>query len=199
MIEWTGKELCVLVDSTDLRVVDYGASSRLLPMRRPGRHDHAGFTFVELLIVVIIVAILAAVVVPRLVASTDEAKVAALDSNLRRFRSAIALYNQQHGEYPAAHGDGSNAAHTEAAFVAQLTTFTDNEGVSSAAKDATHIYGPYLTRAGMPTDPFRQVATVEIVNDGTLPLTATAGDPGGWKFDTSTGLFIINHTAYDDH
>ncbi len=164
-----------------------------------GRRDRAGFTLVELLIVVIILAILAAIVVPQFVASTDDAKIAALDSNLRNFRSAVALYNQQHGEYPAANGDGSNGPNTEAAFISQLTTFTDDTGDSSATKDATHIYGPYLTRAGMPTDPFKQVATVEVVNAGSLPLTATAGDPGGWKFDTVTGQFIVNHTAYDDH
>jgi type II secretion system protein G len=157
-----------------------------------------GFTLVELLIVVIILAILAAIVVPQFVASTDDAKVAALDSNLRNLRSAIALYNQQHGEFPAANGDGTNAANTEAAFLSQLTTFTDDAGDAQAAKDATHIYGPYLTRSSMPPDPFLNVATVEVGNAGTLPLVATAGDPGGWKFDTVTGQFIANHTAYDE-
>jgi type II secretion system protein G len=163
------------------------------------RRVRQGFTLVELLIVVIILAILAAIVVPQFVASTDDARLAALDSNLRNIRAAVALYNQQHGEYPAANGDGTALANTEAAFLSQLTTFTDADGDAQATSDATHIYGPYLTRSTMPADPFLNVATVEVGNAGTLPLTGTAGDPGGWKFDTVTGQFICNHTSYDDH
>ena len=156
-----------------------------------------GFTLVELLIVVIILAILAAIVVPQFIASTDDARLAALDSNLRNFRAAVALYNQQHGEFPAANGDGTNAAGSEAAFVTQLTTFTNADGDSSATRTATHIYGPYLTRSTMPPDPINNVATVAIVTTGSLPLTS-AGTTGGWLFDTVTGQFVMNHTAYDD-
>jgi type II secretion system protein G len=162
------------------------------------RRSEQGFTLVELLIVVIILAILAAIVVPQFVASTDDAKVAALDSNLRNIRSAVALYNQQHGEYPAANGDGTAAANTEAAFISQLTTFTDEDGQSSATKVGAFIYGPYLTRSSMPPDPIVNVATVEVGNAGTLPLTS-AVTTGGWKFDTVTGQFIANHSGYDDH
>ncbi len=160
-------------------------------------HLKAAFTLVELLIVVIILAILAAIVVPQFVASTSDAELAALDSNLRNIRSAIALYNQQHGEYPAANGDGTALANTEAAFISQLTTFTNADGDSSATKTATHIYGPYLTRSSMPEDPIMKVGTVDVVNAGALPLVATV-TTGGWKFDTVTGQFIMNHTGYDD-
>ena len=106
------------------------------------------------------------------------------------------LYNQQHGEYPAANGDGTDVANTEAAFLSQLTTFTDDAGDSNATKTATHIYGPYLTRSTMPADPFKNVAVVEVGNAGSLPLVATAGDPGGWKFDNLAGQIILNHSSY---
>jgi len=167
------------------------------PVTRSARLRSSGFTLVELLIVVIILAILAAIVVPQFVASTDDAKLAALDSNLRNLRSAIALYNQQHGEYPAANGNGTDAANTEAAFITQLTMFTDSEGATSATKTATHIYGPYLTRSSMPADPIMSVATVDVVSTGSLPLVA-GGTTGGWRFDTATGQFVMNHTSYDD-
>ncbi len=164
---------------------------------RSPRSREQGFTLVELLIVVIILAILAAIVVPQFVASTEDAKLAALDSNLRNFRSAIALYNQQHGEYPAANGDGTALDNTETAFLSQLTTFTDGDGESSATKVGAFIYGPYLTRSSMPADPIMNVATVDVGNAGTLPLTS-AVTTGGWKFDTLTGQFIINHSGYDE-
>ena len=58
-----------------------------------------GFTLVELLIVVIILALLAAIVVPQFASSTDDAKMASLDTTLSNMRAAIDLYYQQHGEY----------------------------------------------------------------------------------------------------
>ena len=157
-----------------------------------------GFTLVELLIVVIILAILAAVVVPQFAASTDDAKAAALDTTLANMRSSLDLYYQQHGEYPSALGDGSNAANSTAAFLSQLTQFTDAQGDVSTTKDATHIYGPYLRKAAIPTEPITNSAALEIVTTGALGMTATGGDPGGWKFDNVTGQFIVNDAAYDD-
>ena len=59
-----------------------------------------GFTLVELLIVVIILALLAAIVVPQFASSTDDAKLASLDTTLANVRAAVDLYYQQHGEYP---------------------------------------------------------------------------------------------------
>ena len=157
-----------------------------------------GFTLVELLIVVIILAILAAVVVPQFAASTDDAKNAALDTTLANMRASLDLYYQQHGEYPSALTDGTNAANSTAAFLSQLTLYTTADGDAQNTKDATHIYGPYLRKAEIPTEPITESAALEIINTGTLGMTATAGDPGGWKFDNVTGQFIVNDAAYDN-
>ena len=165
---------------------------------RTVRALHSGFTLVELLIVVIILAILAAVVVPQFAASTDDAKNAALDTTLANMRSALDLYYQQHGEYPSRNGDGTNAANSTAAFLTQLTQYTDSNGDVATTKDATHIYGPYLRKAEVPTEPLTESNALEIATAGTLGMTATVGDPGGWKFDNQTGQFIVNDAAYDD-
>lgn len=162
------------------------------------KRAHDGFTLVELLIVVIILAILAAVVVPQFAASTDDAKAAALDTTLANMRSSLDLYYQQHGEYPSALGDGTNAANSTAAFLSQLTQYTDAQGDVATTKDATHIYGPYLRKAAIPTEPITNSAALEIVTAGALGMTATGGDPGGWKFDNVTGQWIVNDAAYDD-
>ena len=65
------------------------------------QHVQAGFTLVELLIVVIILSILAAIVIPQFSSSTTDAQEAALDSNLAALRSAIELFKAQHANlYP---------------------------------------------------------------------------------------------------
>ncbi len=164
----------------------------------PSIRDARGFTLVELLIVVIILAILAAVVIPQFAASTDDAREAALDTTLANMRSSLDLYYQQHGEYPSALGDGTNAADSSAAFITQLSQYTDADGDAATAKDATHVYGPYLRKAVLPTEPMTQSAVLEVETAGTLGMVATALDPGGWKFDNKTGQFIVNDATYDD-
>jgi len=160
------------------------------------RRRSSGFTLVELLIVVIILAILAAIVVPQFIASTDDAKEAAVDTNLRNMRAAVDLYYQQHSEYPSANGDGGNLADTPGAFIAQLTQYTDNDGDVNPTKTATHIYGPYLRRASLPADPIKANNALVIETTGTLPVAADGGDPGGWKFDNQAGQLILNDAAY---
>lgn len=157
-----------------------------------------GFTLVELLIVVVILGVLAAIALPQFSASTDDSKVAALDASLNNLRTAVELYYQQHGSYPSAVGAGGSfgAAGTEAGFRDQLVNYTSAAGAASTTKDTTYKYGPYLKKSTIPADPIKNVATVEIVTTGTLGLTATASDPGGWKFDNKTGQLIANITAY---
>src|SRR5918993_605544 len=61
------------------------------------RQIQAGFTLVELLIVVIILAVLAAIIVPQFSSATIDAQESALDANLARLRSSIELFQAQHG------------------------------------------------------------------------------------------------------
>lgn len=159
-----------------------------------------GFTLVELLIVVIILAILAAIVIPQFAASTDDARFAAADTTLASMRSALDLYYQQHGEYPAAKaaGAGFGAANTASAFVDQLALFTDADGNASLTKTSTFKYGPYMRQSAVPKEPLTDSSALKVETAGTLGLTAEASDPGGWRYDNVTGQFIINHSTYDD-
>ncbi len=157
-----------------------------------------GFTLVELLIVVLILGILAGVVIPQFASSTQDARIASLDTTLVHMRGAIDLYNQEHVEYPSALGDGVNLANTNGAFLSQLTQYTDLNGDAQLTTDATHIFGPYLKKAVIPTEPVTQLAALEIITTGALGMIATGGDPGGWKFDNVTGQFIVNDAAWDD-
>lgn len=171
------------------------------------RHAIKGFTLVELLIVVIILAILAAIVVPQFASSTDDAKLSAAKSTLSNLRSAIDLYYQQHGKYPAAVASsgatcpnsgtaGTGAADTQAALQNQLGLYTGADGKACSTSDATYKFGPYLKNPTIPADPITNVSTVTIVTAGNLAMVGD-GTTGGWKYDNKTGKIIINNTTLD--
>ena len=161
-----------------------------------------GFTLVELLIVVIILAILAAIIVPQFSASTNDAKAAALQSNLANMRSAIEFYYQEHGEYPGANvatgatcvngaAVTAGAANSEEALIAQLTRYTNDAGLACTGKDATTFkYGPYL-KGAIPDNPEGTKNDIVVVSAGVLGLVS--GTTGGWRYDTVTGEFIADN------
>jgi len=59
-----------------------------------------GFTFIEIMVVVAILAILAALVVPRIMGRTDEAKRTAAKVQIRNIEGALQLYKLDNGVYP---------------------------------------------------------------------------------------------------
>ncbi len=160
------------------------------------RAVQSGFTLVELLIVVIILAVLASVAIPQFSSSTDDAKEAVLDATLSEMRNAIELYYHQHGEYPSANGDGTNLANSPAAFLNQLTLYTDSNGEFATTKNSTYKYGPYLKKQQIPANPIDGSNTVVIPTSGGGDLTDTGTDAGGWWFDNVSGKFIANDSAY---
>ena len=77
-------------------IVQWGR--RRLP---PGVVDRRGFTFVEILVVVMILGLLAALVVPRIMGRTDEAKRTAAKVQIRNIEAALQLYKLDNGVYPS--------------------------------------------------------------------------------------------------
>jgi general secretion pathway protein G len=70
------------------------ALSRVLAAER-------GFTFIEIMVVVAILAILAALVVPRIMGRTDDAKRTAAKVQIRNIEGALQLYKLDNGVYPS--------------------------------------------------------------------------------------------------
>lgn len=170
--------------------------------------EKSGFTLIELIIVIIILGILAALALPQFSSSTDEAKVATLGGNLATMRTQIELYYHQHNStYPGFNhtdGNAATAGQMEAAFVAQLTQYTDKDGKTSASKDETNFpYGPYFVNKVIPDNPLSDSSTVVAdvaaveADDDADPLTATANATKGWRFSVETGQFIANNADYE--
>lgn len=173
------------------------------------RHIQAGFTLVELLIVVIILAILAAIVIPQFSSSTTDAQESALDSNLAAMRSAIELFKVQHnGIYPGAIATtggtcaatkGTGAINTAQAWMDHLLMSSDATGNTCSVGDTTTFkYGPYL-RKGIPPDPItnKGALAADIVVTTTGAPIAPAAATGGWAIDTKSGQIVMNSNAND--
>lgn len=79
--------------------------------RYPTRH--AGFTLMEVLIVVVILGILAAIVIPSFASATDDTRKAAFVGDLRTFEQAIHLYQNDHSAWPPDGGSGTVPAGLE--------------------------------------------------------------------------------------
>lgn len=74
--------------------------------RLPASHfplltSHLGFTLIEIMVVIVILALLAAVVVPRIVGRTDEARRTTAGVQIRNIESALHLFKLDTGFYPS--------------------------------------------------------------------------------------------------
>src|SRR5262249_61510522 len=70
-------------------------------MGRYRRHN-AGFTLIELMVVIIILGLLAAVVMPRIVGETDKARYGAALAQMRVLEDALERYKLDNGIFPTA-------------------------------------------------------------------------------------------------
>lgn len=145
-------------------------------------HRNRAFSLIELVIVVVILGIIGAIAIPRMSRGAAGAADSAVVSDLAVLRSAIDLYHTEHaGAYPELQK-----------FEAQLTQYSDINGNTSATKDTTHIYGPYLRSI-----PKQKVGP----NKGYAGVTDTQGTANvGWWYTAATGTIKVNapDTVLDD-
>ena len=111
------------------RRMDAPRPAMRLSMRRSGR----GFTLIELMVVMLILAILAALIIPRLVTRTSDAKIAKAKSDIATLDGLIQQYRLDTDHFP-----------------------TTEQGLSSlrvAPNGVNNWKGPYTTKA-IPSDPW---------------------------------------------
>ena len=142
----------------------------------------AGFTVLELLMVVTLLAILAVTLIPQFTAAHEDARRAVVHDDIEQFTRQLKLYREQHsGHWPA------EKSTSEDTLLKQLKSRTTATGIVAADGK----YGPYLI-GPMPTNPFKGSSSVIVVNG---PLASTHHDghgPHGWAYSSTTGEFRAN-------
>jgi prepilin-type N-terminal cleavage/methylation domain-containing protein len=137
-----------------------------------------GFTLIELVVVVVIIAIIAAIAIPKMSRGSAGANDSAVSQDLSTMRSAIDLYQQEHGgAYP------TNAASDT--FIKQLTQYTDASGNVQGSRDSTHVFGPYL----------KSIPPLPVGTNKGLSTVTVTGPAGtgtfGWYYD-GTNIWANN-------
>ncbi|PQO44457.1 prepilin-type N-terminal cleavage/methylation domain-containing protein [Blastopirellula marina] len=140
------------------------------------QNKKAGFTLIEVLIVVVILAVLAATVIPQFTDSTTDAKKSSGMMNLHTLRSQIQLYRAQHdGDVPSA-------------TLNELTIKTTVDGSAGGA------FGPYITK--IPVNSMNNLDTIDAVTAD--PAASDFDGSTGWIYNTSTGQIWINDATLKD-
>lgn len=110
--------------------------SRQLPRRRSRawRRANAGFTLIEMLVVITIIGLIMALVAPRVLNYLGEAKSKTAKIQIESFGSALDLFYLDSGRYP-----------------------TSSEGLAALVQPPGNVQtwnGPYLKGGIVPTDPW---------------------------------------------
>jgi prepilin-type N-terminal cleavage/methylation domain-containing protein len=162
----------------------------------------AGFTLIEMLIVIVILGTMAMIIVPQITVSTEDATLRSFQTNLNVLRKAVEIYSKQHDDtYPGFHntsGAPANSGTSKAAFVAQLVKYSAIDGAVSDTKDTTHKFGPYIKGGVLPTNPYNQKNSVICDVDETNITVRESTGASGWRFYNRTGVLIANDGGHDD-
>lgn len=141
-----------------------------------------GFTFVELMIVVTLLGILAMMVIPQVTLAIDDAREAALTTDLMTIRKQVELYKAQHfGRGPQYNEKGDLEPPV---IIARMTQRTDPDGRFNNAGKC----GPYLKV--WPKNPFCNPPN-NWLTYGTNPAPLRTGTPG-WYLCYTTGIISAN-------
>jgi general secretion pathway protein G len=62
--------------------------------------NHKGFTLLEIIVVVFILSLLAAIVAPKIIGRTDDARIAEAKVQIKNFETALKLFKLDNGFYP---------------------------------------------------------------------------------------------------
>jgi len=140
-------------------------------MKRSMKKVLAGFTLVELMIVVVILGILAAVAIPAFTRYVKRSKTSEATGNISKiYQGEVSYFNQSSEQSIASFATAAatpSAAPTASKYVAQPTNFTSNSGWSAIGFSVdSPLYYQY-SATGSATS-FNAIASGDIDGDSTL-------------------------------
>jgi general secretion pathway protein G len=136
-----------------------------------------GFTLIEIMVVITILGILAALIVPRVVGRTDDARITAAKQDIGAIMQALKLYRLDNGRYPT----------TEQGLRALI------ERPSTDPQPTNWKQGGYLERSSIPKDPWGkeyqflnpglrgEIDVFSFGRDGQSGGEGPDGDIGSWQ------------------
>ncbi len=136
------------------------------------RQAEAGYSLLEILIVVAIIGLLVTLVAPQLFGRLDQSKVTAASAQIKMLRSAVDAFRLDNGRYP-----------------------TDSEGLAAlVSKPGSELEttwrGPYLDGGEVPKDPWANpygYGQVGVKDGPAIYSYGADGKPGGSKNDADLG------------
>lgn len=134
----------------------------------------AGFTLVEIMVVVVILGILAVLIVPRVLGRSDEARQAAAKHDIATVMQSLKLYRLDNGRYPT----------NEQGLQALVT--------KPAAAPAPSNWKPYLDK--VPKDPWGntyQYLSPGVHDEVDVFSLGADGQPGGTGADLDIGSWQL--------
>lgn len=162
------------------------AQRRTLQRLSKYQQTHAGFTIVELLIVIVIIAILAAITIVAYNGITQQARVAALQSDLSNGYGTLGSYQATNGTFPASQTS------------ANLASSPGNTLIYTVSSDGTSycLQASYNSTTYAVTDnnnvPAAGYCAGTVVAAGTQPVVSQFVSSSAGSFNGPAGLVMDN-------
>lgn len=127
-------------------------------MKQTFRSRFRAFTLIELLVVILILAVLAALIVPKVIGRTDDAKRVKAANDIKTLESALNTFRLDVGRYP-----------------------TTEEGLEALRVEPSDVrnWKGYIEK--LPPDPWQGAYVYEYLGDDKFSITSYGSDgaPGG--------------------
>jgi general secretion pathway protein G len=146
-------------------------------LRGPVGGGSAGFTLMEILIVVLILGVMAAIVIPQFASASADTKKSSLSASLNTLRTQIEFYMLQHGELPPA------------------LTGSDWSALTDQSTYRGETCGPYMT--GAPVNQLNGKSDVLVVAADVVGGQAVAATDMGFIYNPTTGKIWATNTLQD--
>ncbi len=145
----------------DVALRDRTGRARIVPA------GQAGFTLIEMLVVLAIIGMLVGLVAPRVFNQLAEAKVRTAHIQIESFKNALDLFYLDAGRYP-----------------------TSQEGLAALTARPSNVQnwgGPYVKGTAVPRDPWNNPYNYRAPGQNSRPYEITSNGPGGKAGDAGGG------------